>query len=479
MSASSAETLDAPSPSTPRGDHAQEAVSLFNVGGLIDGRYAVRRPVGRGGMGRVVAVERISDGSMLALKYCAGSMLGRKRLGREAKILGRLAHPHLLAVVDANLAHDPPYFVMPLALGTLESELSGNGGDIDWALSAFRQVCAGVQALHDAGVVHRDLKPANILRMEEGRYVVADLGTGKREPRDSTILTRTSAVLGTLSYLAPEQMMPGGSRQADARTDVFQLGKMLYAMASGRPPAVVEPARLPRGLAHIVRRATAARPDDRYPEVSEMLEAVEQFRAAPEDFEEDHPGTTLERLSRLTGRLVRAGLYRGEYRFEILAALADLDGLDPASVLDAFDRVPASILAGLASERPAQLLLPLKAYAHALEREASRRHFHYADQVARRMTEVFRASRDPEIRARVLQAMLVAAVVLNRYAAMAVVKQLLYEIKDAGTALPVAEMLRAHRDYFQELAPGLRADRLHPILRSVLDDLVWIETVSF
>jgi hypothetical protein len=478
MMAGSAETLDAPR-SSSRGSAVPAGTSLFNSGGVIDGRYAVLRPIARGGMGRVVAVERLADGSHLALKYCAGSALGRKRLIRETRILDRLAHPHLLAVVDANLDHDPPYFVMPLAAGTLESELREKGADVEWALSTFRQVCAGVQALHDAGVVHRDLKPANILRMDDGRYVVADLGTGKREPRDSTILTGTCAILGTLCYLAPEQLMPGGSRRADARTDIFQLGKMLYQMATGRSPAVLEPASLPRGLAHVVRRATAADPDDRYEDVSALFEAVEQCRRSPAGFEPTHPGPTLERLSRLVRRLVGAGLDRGEYRTEILEALAELGGLESASILDAFDRVPTGVLAGLARDRPARFLGPLKAYARGLEREASHRHFDYADLVARRMSSVFQATRDPEVTARSLQAILVAAVVLNRYSAMAVVKRLLYEIQDPGTALAVAEMLRAHRDYFQEVAPGLRAGRLHPILRSVLDDLVWIETVSF
>jgi serine/threonine protein kinase len=480
MAAGSAETLDAPhSPSSSRGLAVPAETSLFNSGGVIDGRYVVLRPVGRGGMGRVVAVERLADGSHLALKYCAGSALGRKRLIREARILDRLSHPHLLAVVDANLDCDPPYFVMPLAAGTLESELRGKGADVEWALSTFRQVCAGVQGLHDAGVIHRDLKPANILRMDDGRYVVADLGTGKREPRDSTILTGTCAILGTLCYLAPEQLMPGGSRRADARTDIFQLGKILYQMATGRSPGVLEPTSLPGGLAHIVGRATAARPEDRYEDVSALLEAVEQYRHSPDSAEPLHPGRTLDRLSRLVRRLSRAGLDRGEYRSEILEALASLDGLDPASILDAFDRVPTGVLVELARDRPERFLGPLKAYARGLEREASRRHFQYADLVARRMSPIVKEGRDPEVRALALQAVLVAAVVLNRYAAMAVVKRLLSEIRDPATALAVAEMLRSHRDYFQEVAPGLRADRLHPILRPVLDELIWIETVAF
>ena len=127
MTAGSAETLDAPRSPSSREGQAPACPSFFNVGGLIDGRYAIVRPIGRGGMGRVVEVERISDQARLALKYCDGSALGRKRLVREARILGGLEHPHLLPVVDANLDHDPPYFVMPLAAGTLESELHERG----------------------------------------------------------------------------------------------------------------------------------------------------------------------------------------------------------------------------------------------------------------------------------------------------------------------------------------------------------------
>ena len=145
---------------------------------------------------------------------------------------------------------------------------------------------------------------------------------------------------------------------------------------------MIEPGLLPRGLAHIVRRATAARPDDRYPDVPALVEAVEHYREAPDEFEAAHPGPTLERLSRLVERLVEAGLYRGEYRFDILWAMADLDGLEPAAVLDAFDRVPIDVLEALARERPAQFVSPLKAYALSLEQAAARRHFNYADLVA-------------------------------------------------------------------------------------------------
>lgn len=82
----------------------------------------------------------------------------------------------------------------------------------------------GVQAIHNANGTHRDVKPANALRMDDRRVVLSDLGLVKLDPRDTTILTQTAAFIGTRAYCAPEQLLPGGSREADARTDVYQLG---------------------------------------------------------------------------------------------------------------------------------------------------------------------------------------------------------------------------------------------------------------
>ena len=178
-------------------------------------------------------------------------------------------------------------------------------------------------------------------------------------------------------------------------------------------------------------------------------------------------------------RLLEAELYHGEFQHEILAALADLDRLEPAEALGVFDSVPTGLLARMGRERPVLFVSPLNTYARSVEHVSSRRHYEYADFVARRMKAVVQASAQPRGDHGVLKALLIASVVLNRYAAMAVLKRLLVQIDDVRIAVPVAEMLRAHRDYFHEIAPGLHADRLHPILRSVLDELVWIETVSF
>jgi hypothetical protein len=381
--------------------------------------------------------------------------------------------------MDCNFNHDPPYFVMPLAAESLETELTQRAGDLPWVFQVFQQVCLGVQALHQAGVVHRDLKPANVLHMDDNRHVVADLGTAKREPRDSTILTRTSAVLGTLSYLAPEQLMPGGSRQADARTDIYQLGKMLYQLLTGRSPAIVEPEGLPRGLAHVVRRATTVRPDERYSEVAAMLQAVELCGESA-DPRALLPGSStrveiLEELKPLT----QPGPLRHQNADAILEVLAGLDQLGDDDVIEVFDRLPVQALAALGRHAGGRLLAPLRAYGRSLERVCGRREFPYADLVARRMSALIAASPSPEITARALEVILIAAVVLNRYSAMSVVKHVLYQIKGLDSALAVAEILHERRDYFQEIAPHLLPERLHPILRGLINDLDWIETVTF
>src|SRR5262249_30205037 len=122
-----------------------------------------------------------------------------------------------------------------------------------------------------------DIKPANILRFSSGRVAVSDLGVAKLAERDTTVLTRTRAVVGTWAFLAPEQFLPAGSRQADARTDIYQLGKVLYRLLTCRPPALIEPAYLPKGLAHVLLRATSVTPDDRYRDLGEFLDALRYY----------------------------------------------------------------------------------------------------------------------------------------------------------------------------------------------------------
>src|SRR3954470_6039944 len=379
---------------------------------LCDGQYVVRGLLGRGGMGSVLKVERLSDCKTFALKYChlAGAEL--KRFEREVRIMQRVRHPHVVPILFSDLEHTPPYFLMPMAEGSLLGELDRLKDDEGRVLDVFGQICAGVQALHSSGIIHRDIKPANVLRFSGGRIAVSDFGLAKLDTRDTTILTQTNAFYGTFAYSAPEQHLPAGTREADVRTDICQLGKMLYHMLTGKSPVLIEHDTLPRGLVHIVQRATSPHPEDRYQNISELLDALHYYQLS-----KDPTRNTREALESLVLQaedLLRRHEYQAENLKAILGLLLHLDRHGPNTILEFFDRLPRQILPVLAGEFPGEFLPPLRAYAGAIQSRVAGFNFAYADTVARRMRSVFVHTRNGEVKTTALQVTLIAAVELNR-----------------------------------------------------------------
>ena len=136
----------------------------------------------------------------------------------------------------------------------------------------IRQVCAGLAHIHEQKIFHRDLKPGNVLRTGEGSWAIADLGLAVEVERQTTALTSTlRGGLGSVWYTAPEQWKSAGT--ADARSDIYSLGKILQELVTGEPPVNTE---MPAGpLRPVVERATENRPEDRYQTVTMFLSAVE------------------------------------------------------------------------------------------------------------------------------------------------------------------------------------------------------------
>ncbi|MET7396391.1 protein kinase [Dactylosporangium sp. NPDC005572] len=210
------------------------------VGRLLSGRYELRSVLGRGGMAEVwqavdgrlrrpVAVKILHDegGADPSLP---------ERFEREGRTVARLSHPNIVAVYDVGIDDGTPYLVMELVQGhSLADELAAGPLDPRRAVRIAEQVCDALTAAHDAGVVHRDMKPANILIGDEGRVKVCDFGIARITDRAQTVLTAAATVVGTSSYMAPEQVL---GKPVDARTDLYALGCVLYAMLTGRPPFV-------------------------------------------------------------------------------------------------------------------------------------------------------------------------------------------------------------------------------------------------
>jgi len=206
------------------------------------GRYRLEDLLGRGGMASVYRGVDEELGRPVAVKLLAEHFAGdneiRRRFLREARIAGALNHPNIVSVYDIGERDGCPFIVMELVEGESLADLLARDGPLEpgRAVELALQACAGLEHAHRAGLVHRDVKPANLLIRRDGTLKVADFGIA-RVAAAATTLTQAGAILGTASYLAPEQAEGG---EVTARADVYALGAVLYELLAGRPPFVAE-----------------------------------------------------------------------------------------------------------------------------------------------------------------------------------------------------------------------------------------------
>ena len=257
------------------------------------GRYAVRRRIGSGGFATVwLAYDEQLD-SPVAVKVLADNWTEdhhvRQRFLEEGRYLRKVESPHVVSVYDAGELDDGrPYLVMSYAdQGTLADRLEVEGLTPAQALEVIRQVGAGLQALHQRGILHRDVKPANVLfRTVDGRVraMVGDLGLGKALDMSS----RLTMIAGTPSYVAPEQAQGEG---LDARADQYSLASLAHLLLAGRPayshaslgaaahpgppPPLSTPERpFPPLVDAVVARGLAPDREDRWPDVAAFVSAL-------------------------------------------------------------------------------------------------------------------------------------------------------------------------------------------------------------
>jgi eukaryotic-like serine/threonine-protein kinase len=207
------------------------------------GRYRILRRHGEGGMGTVYEAEQGNPRRTVALKVIRPGLLSPELLNRfrhEAQILGRLQHSGIAQVYEAGMSEDgQPFFAMEFIQGMpLDEYARTRGLDAAARLELLAKVCDAVQHAHDKGVIHRDLKPANILVDASGQPKVLDFGVAHVTAADlatSSSRTQTGQLLGTLSYMSPEQVA-GRPTGLDGRSDVYTLGVILFELLAHRLP---------------------------------------------------------------------------------------------------------------------------------------------------------------------------------------------------------------------------------------------------
>lgn len=299
------------------------------LGQVLDGRYRVEGRIAVGGMATVYRAVDTRLDRVLALKVMHPGLAADggfvERFIREAKAVARLAHPNVVGMYDQGTDGTYVYLAMEYVAGcTLRDVLRERGAlRPRAALDILEPVLAALGAAHRAGLVHRDMKPENVLIGDDGRVKVADFGLVRAV--DTQTSASTGSVLGTVSYLAPEQIEHG---TVDQRTDVYACGVVLYEMLTGRKPhtgstpaqvifqhlnedvpapSATAPGVAPR-LDALVARATSRDPGNRPSDAVELLAEVRAVRAAltPDELDDEPADAVPPALSGTAAGMVTA-----------------------------------------------------------------------------------------------------------------------------------------------------------------------------
>ena len=277
------------------------------------GPYELVAVAGAGGMGQVYRARDTRLERTVAIKVLpplfAHDPALRQRFDREARTIAALNHPHICTVHDVGHQEGVDYLVMEFLEGeTLAARLSRGSLPPDEVITYASQIADALDRAHRHGIVHRDLKPANVMLTRTGaklldfglaRPTLAEIFTTETRAPGDTPITAEGALVGTLQYMAPEQLE---GRGVDARTDIFSLGAVIYEMATGErafpgssqatiiasilhhqpPPLSTRQPLTPRALDHIVQRCLAKSPDDRWQSARDVLLELRTRLAEPE-----------------------------------------------------------------------------------------------------------------------------------------------------------------------------------------------------
>lgn len=295
----------APSSTLPRGAASVPEMidaEKLQPGDMLADRYRFIRPIGKGAFGAVCLVEDTMIQEEIILKFLNQQMASDegiiKRFVYELRFARKITHPNIIRIFDmVTFGRSSAISMEYFPSHTLGSEIRTRRPlDLRRALAIIRDVCAGMEAAHHAAVIHRDLKPSNILINDQGLAKIVDFGVAAAAREMDTRLTKTGLVIGTPTYMAPEQVL---GKAVDARTDIYSLGVIMYELLTGRPPYVggdsmavmyqhvqgkpqaprVLNPQLPLALNAIVLKAIATDPAARFQSMGELTAALAAFKA--------------------------------------------------------------------------------------------------------------------------------------------------------------------------------------------------------
>lgn len=275
------------------------------TGELIDNRYLLQRLIASGGMASIYSALDTRLDRPVAVKimhaHLANDEAFVSRFIKEAKATAALSHPNIVSIQDQGWNQGGPpavFIVMELVEGTTLRDLLNESSplSIEQAFQIINPVLSALSAAHKIGIIHRDIKPENILISRDGRIKVADFGLARNTSMAQTMTAESSVILGSVSYLSPEQVQRG---VADSRSDIYAIGILIFEMLTGskpydgetpiqiayrhvndRIPELVKiKSDIPKNLSDLIFSATSPNPDLRPRDAEELLNSMRQIQA--------------------------------------------------------------------------------------------------------------------------------------------------------------------------------------------------------
>lgn len=261
------------------------------------GKYQLGPILGQGGMGTVYRSHHPLLNRPVAIKVINTQLAGQdvyRRFLREAQIVAALAHPNIIRIFDVDEQAGQPYLVMDLVERNLLDVMRTGPLNPIHVQVIGAALADALDYAHSQGIIHRDIKPANVLIRADGSPVLADFGIARPQNDPNMQVTAAGTIIGTLPYMAPEQF---AATHADARSDIYALGALMYELLAGQPPFVGDTARvmhghlyetppplrhdIPPGVAQLIMRMLAKRPEDRPQRGAEVAAALRSLMPAP------------------------------------------------------------------------------------------------------------------------------------------------------------------------------------------------------
>lgn len=404
------------------------------------GDYLVIDQMGHGASGYVYKAEK--DSQQFAVKACTGfDDASLKRFDREIRIAQILNHPNIIHVYDFDMNASNPYFVMDLCDGTIDRMITSRGFDELVALSL--QVCNGIKALHDAGILHRDIKPDNIL-IKNGEVKITDFSFGFFLDHESATLTKSDQLIGTEGYIAPEINRVGG-HYATILSDIFSLGcTIYYIFSSGGNPQYYDRRNLNPNIVRIIERCRENSPQARYSTVQELIDELKALLKPIQFLSINELVNHEASLSEAEFRQNAFQLLMGKERWDEL--IADLNQLKSNRLNDILHKTPSA---------GSSLLLMLENIYH--NDQDSSIQFQDVEVFTNLCAQIFNETSDLLAKQKALDLTLEISVNYNRYPAMRIIKDSMLSKMSDNDVRSLSGYLRSKKDLLGKIEEALGA----------------------